>query len=137
MVMTRDQATSALAAGSARRGGIQENVLDLDSSPGKRLLAGARLAGQTKERWDAATAEMVRLWEIFTAYSAVLDSAAEVLARVRRSSAPELAELAALLNGPSVRLADPPAPLARLAPDEERRLDLVDVANQAWPRTSW
>jgi serine/threonine-protein kinase PknG len=27
--------------------------------------------------------------------------------------------------------------LARLAPDEERRLDLVDVANEVRPRTWW
>ncbi|HUY52231.1 MAG TPA: hypothetical protein VMV92_42090 [Streptosporangiaceae bacterium] len=111
--MTREQAAAALAAETARRGDIQANLLDLDGSFGTRLLAGASLAGQTKERWDQVTAEMARLWEMFTAYSAVLDRTAEVLARGRRSSGPELAEITRLLNGMSVQLARVPAPLAR------------------------
>jgi chromosome segregation ATPase len=113
MVMTREQAATAVAAESARRGDIQANLLDLDNSFGKRLLAGASLAGQTKQRWDQATAEMARLWGSFISYSAVIDRAAELLARGRRSSEPELAEITRLLNGLSVQLASAPAPLAQ------------------------
>lgn len=113
MVMTREQAAEAVAAKAAQRDGIQANLLDLDGSFGKRLLAGASLAGQTRERWDAAAAELATMWEIFTAYSAVIDRAAELLARVRRSSGPELAEITGLFTGASVRLASAPAPLAR------------------------
>ncbi len=113
MVMTREQAAAAVTAAAAQRDGIQQNLLDLDGSFGKRLLAGASLAGATKKRWDAASAEMTALWETFTAYSAVVERAAGLLARVRRSSAPELAEITALLTGSSVRLTRAPAPLAR------------------------
>src|SRR6266851_7454967 len=95
-LMTREQAVSALAAETARRDSIQTNLLDLDGSFGKRLLAGATLTGQTRQRWEAASAEMASLWETFTAYCAVLDRTAELLARGRRSAAPELAELTRL-----------------------------------------
>jgi hypothetical protein len=113
MVMTREQAVTAVAAEAARRGDIQANLLDLDGSFGKRLLDGASLAGRTKDRWGRAAAELARLWEMFTAYSAVLDQAAGMLARGRRPAGPELAEITRLLNGPSVHLAGAPAPLAR------------------------
>ena len=44
------------------------------------------------------------MWETFTAYSAVVDRAAEVLATVRPLAGRALAELTAILNAPSVRL---------------------------------
>jgi hypothetical protein len=113
MVMTREQAAAAVSAAATQRDGIQQNLLDLDGSFGKRLLAGASLAGETKKRWDAASAEMTALWETFTAYSAVVERATGLLARVRRSSAPELAEITTLLTGSSVRLTRAPAPLAQ------------------------
>jgi hypothetical protein len=111
--MTREQVTAAVAAETAQRDGIQANLLDLDGSFGKRLLAGASLAGETKSRWEAANAELVALWETFTVYSAVVDRATGLLARVRRPSSPELADITALLTGTSVRLTRAPAPLAR------------------------
>ena len=42
----------------------------------------------------------------------MIDSAERLLARVRKASAPELAEITALMTGPSVQLARAPAPLA-------------------------
>ncbi len=103
-VLTREQAAAAVAAAVAERDTIQANLLDLDGSFGKRLLAGASLTGETKRRWDAATAAMTTLWETFSAYSAVVDRAAEIQAGARRSPGRGLAELTSLLNGPSVRL---------------------------------
>src|SRR5215472_12844522 len=99
-VMTREQAAAAVAAATAERDGIQANLLDLDGSFGKRLLAGATLSGETKARWDTADALLASLWEIFQAYSAVIDQAALLLTRVRRSSSPELSEITELLTGP-------------------------------------
>src|SRR5260370_5007355 len=113
MAMTREKAPAAVAVATEQREGIQANLLDLDSSFGKRLLAGANLAGQTKQRWEAATADLASMWEIFTAYSAVVDRAAELLARIRRSSGTELAEIPPLLPRISVRLTRAPTPLAR------------------------
>jgi hypothetical protein len=112
-VLTRDQATAAVAAAVAERDTIQANLLELDGSFGKRLLAGAKLAGETKKRWDDAAAELTRLWETFTAYSAVIDRAAEVLGTVRRSPSRALTELTTILKEPSVRLAHASSALAR------------------------
>ena len=57
------------------------------------MLAGAALAGESKRRWDAAAADLAALWEIFTAYAAVVDQAAGLLAGARRSSDRELAQI--------------------------------------------
>ncbi|HEX2320265.1 MAG TPA: hypothetical protein VHJ18_14890 [Streptosporangiaceae bacterium] len=111
VTLTRDQAHAAVAAAAAERDTIQANLLDLDGSFGKRLLAGATLTGQSRERWDAAAAGLSTLWDTFTAYSAVIDRAAEILAQPGRMSADRLSEASALLTGPSVRLAKAPAPL--------------------------
>jgi len=111
-VLTREQAATAVAAAVAERDTIQANLLDLDGSFGKRLLAGAKLAGETRRRWDAVTAAITTLWETFTAYSAVVDSAAEVLAGGKLNAA-RLAELDTLLNGASVRLARASSAVAR------------------------
>jgi hypothetical protein len=101
--MTREQAEAAVSAAVAERDNIRANLLKLDGSFGKRLLAGAKLAGETKQRWEGAVVDLTVLWELFTAYSAVVDRAAEILAHARRHG-PRLAEIAALLTGPSVRL---------------------------------
>jgi hypothetical protein len=112
-VLTRDQAAAAVAAAVAERDTIQANLLDLDGSFGKRLLAGATLTGETRKRWDAAAAELTTLWQTFTAYSAAVDRAAEILATVRRTPGRALPELTSILNGPSVRLARASSALAR------------------------
>ena len=111
--MTREQAASAVAAASAERDGIQANLLDLDGSFGKRMLEGAKLTGMSKQRWESAAADLATLWDIFTAYAAVVDKAAELLASSRRLGNPELAQITSMLNGPSVELTRAPAPLAR------------------------
>jgi hypothetical protein len=108
-----EQAAAAVATAVAERDTIQANLLDLDGSFGKRMLAGARLAGQTRQRWDAATAGLTRLWEIFTAYSAIVDRAAETLASTRRPPGPKIAEIVSLLYGKSVRLTPASSALAR------------------------
>jgi hypothetical protein len=110
--ITREQATAAVAAAVAERDTIQANLLDLDGSFGKRLLAGAKLTGESQQRWTAATADMQALWETFNAYSAVVDRIADLGGRAGRAPAARLGDLAALLQGPSVRLATP-SPLGR------------------------
>jgi hypothetical protein len=112
-VLSRDQAAAAVAAAVAERDTIQANLLDLDGSFGKRLLAGATLIGETRRRWEAAAAAMTSLWETFNAYSAVVDRAAGVLADGSRLTGPKLTELSALLNGPSVRLTRASSAIAR------------------------
>jgi hypothetical protein len=127
MEMTREQAAAAVTAATAERDGIQANLLDLDGSFGKRLLAGAALTGESKRRWEAAAADLATLWEIFTAYAAVVDKAAELLAGARRPSGRELAQVTTMLNGASVELTRP-VPLARREVTETGRSDLTLAA---------
>ena len=109
-VMSRDQAAAAVKAAAAERDAIQANLLELDSSFGKQLLAGAELTGGTRRRWDATAATLATLWQVFSAYSAVVDQAAEAVAG--RLGPRELAAISELLAGRSVQLASGPAPLA-------------------------
>ncbi len=111
VILTRDQAQAVVASAAAERDAIQANLLDLDGSFGKRLLAGATLAGETRRRWEAASAGLATLWDTFTAYSAVIDRAAEILAPPGRMPADRLQEASALLTGASVRIARAPVPL--------------------------
>jgi hypothetical protein len=127
MEMTREQAAAAVAAATAERDGIQANLLDLDGSFGKRMLAGAALTGESKRRWEAAAADLAALWEIFTAYATVVDKAAELLAAARRPSDRELAQITTLLNGASVELTRT-VPLARREVTETGRTDLTLAA---------
>jgi len=107
---SREQAANAVHKASGERDVIQQNLLDVDASFGKRLLAGAELSGQTKQRWDEAAAVLAGLWELYSDYSAVIDRASEMM--TRRLGASELAEITALMTGPSIQLARP-TPLAR------------------------
>jgi hypothetical protein len=113
VLLSRDQAAAAVAAAVAERDTIQSNLLELDNSFGKRLLAGAALTGETKKRWDAAAADLTTLWETFGAYSAVVDKTAELMAGARRSATRELAEITSLLYEASVHLSRPSPALAR------------------------
>ena len=122
--MTREQAAEAVAVATAERDGIQANLLELDGSFGKRMLAGASLTGESKRRWEAAAADLATLWEIFTAYAAVVDQAAGLLAAVRRPSDQELARITTMLNGSSVELARP-VPLAQRELTETGRSELT------------
>ena len=122
-MLTRDQAGAAVKAAVAERDAIQANLLELDSSFGKQLLAGAELTGDTKRRWDATAATLTTLWQVYSAYSAVVDQAAE--AATRRLGTRELAALTALLTGRSVQLASGPAPLAGRDLADSGREDLT------------
>ena len=122
-MLTRDQAGAAVKAAVAERDAIQANLLELDSSFGKQLLAGAELTGDTKRRWDASAATLTTLWQVYSAYSAVVDQAAE--AATGHLGTRELAALTTLLTGRSVQLASGPAPLAGRDLADSGREDLT------------
>jgi hypothetical protein len=124
-MMTRDQAGAAVKAAVAERDVIQANLLELDSSFGRQLLAGAELTGETKRRWDATAATLATLWQVYEAYTAVVDQAAEAAAR--HLGQRELAAITALLTGRSVHLASGPAPLAGRDLADSGREDLTLV----------
>jgi len=109
-MVTRQEAQAALDRATAERDTIQANLLDLDGSFGKQLLSGASLTGESRSRWDLAAAALAALWETYTAYSAIIDKAADLLATTRDR---DLAAVTALLSGRSVRLVPGRAPLAR------------------------
>jgi len=111
--LNRDQAAAAVTAAVNERDTIQANLLELDNSFGKRLLAGATLTGGTRKRWDAAAADLTTLWQTFDAYSAVVDRAAELMASLRRSADRELARISSLLYGTSVQLSRPSPALSQ------------------------
>jgi hypothetical protein len=127
MAMTREQAAAAVTVASAERDCIQANLLDLDGSFGKRMLAGATLTGESKRRWEKAAAELAALWEIFDAYQGVVNHAAELLAGARRLSGRELTRITAILNGASVELTRQ-KPLGRRDLTETGRADLTLAA---------
>ena len=125
--MSRDQAAAAVAAATAERDSIQANLLDLDGSFGKRMLAGATLTGESKLRWEAAADDLAALWEIFNAYAVVVDKAAELIAGAGRLSDRELALVTTWLTGASVELTRQ-KPLGRRGLTETGRSDLTLAA---------
>jgi uncharacterized protein YhaN len=109
-VLTREQAEAAVSAAVAERETIRASLLDLDRSLGKRLLAGANAVGDTGRRWNGAAVDLTMLWEVFEAYSAAVDRAAAIQERAHRNGH-GLAEVTAVLTGPSVRLAAASSPV--------------------------
>jgi len=111
--LTKEQAAAAVQGAVSERDVIQANLLELDGSFGKRLLAGATLTGQTKVRWDKAARTLANLWDLYSAYSGVVDRAAGAVAG--RLGPKELVQVTELLAGPSVQLVRTPDPLVPLA----------------------
>jgi hypothetical protein len=110
--MAESAAGQAAAAVLAERDAIQANLLELDGGFTRRLLDGATLTGQTRERWDAASATLAGLWETYLAYSAVVDRVAELGVGPHRPAKKDLPELDSLLTGARVQLASAAVPLA-------------------------
>jgi hypothetical protein len=112
-VTPEETAAVRVTAVLAERDAVQANLLELDGSFAKQVLEGATLAGQTRDRWAAASASLATLWETFLAYSAVVDRIADLGSGSRRPARKDLPELSALLTGACVRLPIAPVPLAR------------------------
>ena len=111
--MAESAAGQAAAAVLVERDAIQANLLELDGGFTRRLLDGAPLTGQTRERWDAASATLAGLWETYLTYSAVVDRIAELGTGPHHPAKKDLAELDSLLTGACVQLARAAVPLAR------------------------
>jgi hypothetical protein len=111
--MAESAAGQAAAAMLAERDAIQANLLELDGGFTRRLLDGATLTGQTRERWDAVSATLAGLWETYLAYSAVVDRVAVLGTGPHRPAKKDLPELDSLLTGASVRMPSAAVPLAR------------------------
>ena len=128
--LTKERAPAVVQAAAAERDAIQANLLELDGSFGKRLLEGAPLTGQTKRRWDLTAATLATLWQVYEAYSAVIDQATET---VQGHLGPrELAWITTLLTGSSIQLSAGPAPLAGrdLADSGRENLTVVEAVTR-------
>jgi hypothetical protein len=112
-VTPEETAAQRVAEVLAERDAVQANLLELDGSFAKQVLDGAPLAGQTRDRWAAASASLATLWETFLAYSAVVDRVGALGSGARRPARKDLPELSELLTGGCVRLPGAPVPLAR------------------------
>jgi peptidoglycan/LPS O-acetylase OafA/YrhL len=122
--MPMEQAAATVSATAADRDAIRSNLLDLEHSFGKQLLSGAQLTGCTRTRWEATSVALSDLWELFSAYSTVVDEANRILIGGRSTTAAELATLTHLLTGPSIPVTVAPVPLARRHITDNGRLQL-------------
>lgn len=109
----RDEVDQTLVRMRRQEDAISDALLELDDHPGRRFLEGASLTGLTAERWARASALISGIWERFTAYRNVLDSAQEIRDRHSKPSAEELAELTRLLTGRSIEILGEEVPLER------------------------
>jgi hypothetical protein len=125
-ILTRERAPAVVRAAVAERDAIQANLLELDGSFGKRLLEGATLSGETERRWEVTVASLASLWLVYSAYSAVIDRAAEAVGG--HLGPRELASITNLLTGRSIQLAAGPAPLAGRDVADSGREELTVVA---------
>lgn len=149
--MSREAIDYALKTLHEDRDRISAALLDLESHSGYQLLKGARLAGETRQRWDEAETRMTLLWRLFDAYQRVLDAAAGLRARHSKPAEATLRQLTDLLSGPSIDLPLDEIPLERrtlLGPTSERftlddavermttaygeAIDLIASADAAW-----
>jgi hypothetical protein len=110
-LMTPDEVDSTLARLNTDGDRIGGALVDLESHPGHQFLTGARLTGATAVLWDETRADIALLYLRFDAYRTVLDKAREVRSRRTKPGPNELAELTALLRGPSIELATEEIPL--------------------------
>jgi hypothetical protein len=123
MTLTKQQAPVAAKQAADERDTMQANLLDLDGSFGKRLLAGAQLTGVSKQRWETASAALSALWDTFSTYSGVVDRAGGLAGG--RLGPRELAEISRLLTGPSVEVVRAPGPRRDLADSGRDQLTLA------------
>lgn len=107
--MSREEVDRALARLVAEQEAIESSLLALQDHAGRRLLEGAELSGATRHRWASAAQTMGLLWAWFETYSEALATAGELRGRRRWPNREELAELTALLRGPTVTLSAGPA----------------------------
>ncbi|GGU93895.1 hypothetical protein GCM10010182_07080 [Actinomadura cremea] len=110
--MSREGVDHALRGLESERDRISASLVELEEHAGLRLLKGARLAGETYRRWEAAQERLTLLWRLFEAYRGVLADAVELRDRSSRPDVAVLAELSGMLSGSSVPLPDGEVPLA-------------------------
>ena len=130
-VLTAEEAPATVATAVSDRDAVRANIVDLERSFGRQLLASATLTGGSRARWDSASADLAALWETFQAYSGIIDEALR-LAAGRHPSTTELAQITELLTEAVIVLSGPPAPLAQrhITDSGCRRLTVTEAIGQ-------
>lgn len=134
---TLDEELAAFLRESDR---VAESLLAMEDHPGHRLLRGAALTGGSARRWEAANAGMVRLWEWFDAYRALLRQASDTrdpaeLARLLRGPAITLPEASArTLTGPVARRVTLRVLVARMKAEYAQVTAVLAEAHEVWSR---
>lgn len=141
VVLSGDEAATTVATVVADRDAIQANLVDLERGFERQPLVGTELTGGSRQSRDRARADLARLWEIFNAYSAVVDEAARPLVADRGPTAADLDRISALLSQASILVEGPPPPLAQRHITEDGRVRLtvaaaVEQMNELFHRTA-
>ncbi|GAA1996079.1 hypothetical protein [Catenulispora subtropica] len=138
-IWTRQAIDAAIDRRAQERSGVSAGLLELDDHPGRRLLDGAQLSGDTATAWARASAELAALWTVFEAYQQVLDRVSTLRGGPKtRLGDKELAALADLLTGRSVALPRQAVPFERrglLDPASTQDFLTLDEAVQSMTRT--
>lgn len=102
---------------------VSANLVELEIDSSRQLLEASRLEGVSAERWSAANAALTELWRRQALLEKLLEQADKL--RGGRKSA----DLAALLEGPSIELSSAAVPLA-----QRDLLGSSEAANRCSPR---
>jgi len=115
------------------------NLVELEIDSSRKLLEASSLAGESAERWSAASSALTELWEWRGLLEELLEKA-DQLRGERRLRAEQLEELGTLLVGRSIELSTSEVPLAerdllgrlrkltlKLDATHRRRLDQLDA----------
>jgi hypothetical protein len=91
---------------------VGANLIELEQAPTTALLEAADLAGETAVRWTRARLALAQLFTSYASLVSVLDAATTVRGARSTLAPSKVAELTALLLGPSIALSDDAMPLA-------------------------
>ena len=104
-----DRALDHLRRATERAGA---NLLELDQSSSRALLAAARLEGLSAKRWAEAEGALAGLFQSYAALSGVVDAAAAARGSGSFVTAARRAQVEQLVLGPSVELPERAVPMA-------------------------
>jgi hypothetical protein len=90
---------------------VSANLLEIEIDPNRKLLDATTLVGDSAAQWAAASAKLAQLWQWYALLDALLDRAVQLRGTRARPSTKQLADLGALLEGPSIELANEQVPL--------------------------
>ncbi|GAA1895500.1 hypothetical protein [Streptantibioticus ferralitis] len=137
-VMSREEVDRAIARLGSEYEAIESSLLALQDHAGRRLLEGAELTGETKERWAAAEPAIPLLWAHFDAYGTALHAARELRGRRRWPSPGDLAELTDLLRGSGVTVSGGALPdLARTLTGPARLSEQISLEQLVERMNGW